>query len=230
MRNIYLTLACVTLLSTGAGAQTLSGAARVVDGDTLTVDGAKVRLFGIDAPESSQTCTRDKQAWACGEEAAHQLHALVDGNQVECQSTGRDTYGRLIAVCSADGLELNQTMVAQGWAVAFRQYSDAYLADETNAKSQRRGIWSSSFTMPQDYRRAQRGTAAPQGLAALPAQRVSPNSGQPPGCLIKGNRNRRGEWIYHLPGMPYYEQTRAEEMFCTEAQAQTAGYRRAKVQ
>lgn len=46
---------------------------------------------------------------------------------------------------------------------------------------------------------------------------------------IKGNRNRRGEWIYHVPGMPYYDQTQPEEIFCSERQAQAAGYRRAIV-
>lgn len=49
------------------------------------------------------------------------------------------------------------------------------------------------------------------------------------GCVIRGNRNRRGQWIYHLPGMPYYEATRPEELFCSEAEAQAAGYRRAIV-
>lgn len=48
-------------------------------------------------------------------------------------------------------------------------------------------------------------------------------------CRIKGNHSRRGDWIYHLPGMPYYDATRAEAYFCTEAQAQAAGYRRAIV-
>jgi hypothetical protein len=83
---------------------------------------------------------------------------------------------------------------------------------------------------PQDYRAAQRGATAfarPQQRQSRVQTFAAPAAGS---CSIKGNRNRKGQWIYHLPGMPYYAQTRAEEMFCTEAQAQAAGYRRAIVQ
>ena len=132
--------------------------------------------------------------------------------------------------CWADGFELNRTMVEQGWATAFRKYSQDYVADEARAKAQRRGIWSSSFELPEEYRRAQaQRAAAPQTSAAPPARRAAPTLPSVKGCVIKGNRNRKGQWIYHVPGMPYYDQTRPEEIFCSEADAQKAGYRRAIV-
>lgn len=209
-------------------AQVVLGPARAVDGDTLEVSGKRVRLYGIDAPESDQTCQKDGTSWACGQMATQQLSALVEGQQVECRGSGVDQYDRMLAVCTAGSEQLNQVMVEQGWAVAYRQYSDDYVAAELRAKSNRLGIWSSTFMLPSDYRHSK----LPPTLAAVPAKRQH-TSVQPPlwagGCLIKGNRNRHGEWIYHIPGMPYYEQTRAEEMFCTEAQAQAAGYRRAIV-
>ena len=209
-------------------AQIVLGPARAVDGDTLEVSGKRVRLFGIDAPESDQTCQKDGVSFACGQIATQQLEALVEGKQVECRGSSVDQYGRLLAVCTAGPEQLNQVMVEHGWAVAYRQYSDDYNAAELRAKSNHLGIWSSKFMLPSDYRHSK----LPPALAALPAKRQHTNV-QPPqwtgGCLIKGNRNRRGEWIYHIPGMPYYEQTRAEDMFCTEAQAQAAGYRRAIV-
>ena len=231
-RRLIAGLSSLLLALSYAGpgsAQLLEGAARAVDGDTLEIDGQRVRLYGIDAPESDQTCQRDGTNWPCGQIAAQQLSALVKGQQVVCNSKGTDHFGRILAVCSAGPEGLNAVMVEQGWALAYRQYSDDYAAAELSAKNNRLGVWSSTFTLPSDYRHSKQ----PLALKSAPAKdrhvRVQPRlqSGR---CLIKGNRNRRGEWIYHLPGMPYYEQTRAEEIFCTEDQALRAGYRRAKVQ
>jgi hypothetical protein len=118
-------------------------------------------------------------------------------------------------------------MVESGWAVAFRRYSDAYVADEIRAKTAGLGLWRSTFEPPSEYRHRheprQAQVSSPR-LAPRPTQPSAPSSG----CLIKGNHSRKGEWIYHLPGMPYYGRTRAEEMFCTEAEAQAAGYRRSR--
>lgn len=231
LRRHWLTL-CAAVLALGAPAtvyaQSVFGRASAVDGDSLVVEGKRVRLFGIDAPEFDQTCQKDGAEWACGQTAKEQLAALVSGQRVECQGQGVDQHGRILAICSVGRDELNQIMVEQGWAVAYRQYSDAYVPAELQAKAQRLGIWSSKFALPSDYRHSKlppepKLAVQPRATARHPA---APWSG---GCVIKGNRNRRGEWIYHLPGMPYYDQTRAEEMFCTEAEAQAAGYRRAKV-
>jgi endonuclease YncB( thermonuclease family) len=215
----------VALVATPVAAETLSGKPSVIDGDTLEVAGKRVRLFGIDAPEATQTCTRNGETWACGQASADRLGGLIGTATLTCVGAEFDIYGRLLAVCSIDGTDLNRTMVANGWAVAFRRYSDRYVADETRARAGKLGLWSSDFEPPQEYRAEERATgnararALPRRVAARPAAT---------GCRIKGNRNRRGEWIYHLPGMPYYEQTRAEEMFCTEAEAQAAGYRKSK--
>lgn len=210
-------------------AQSIVGTASVADGDSLTVAGKRVRLFGIDAPELNQTCQKDGASWRCGEAAKAQLATLVDGQQVECFGQGVDQYGRVLAVCSVGRDELNRVMVEQGWALAYRTYSDDYVQAEQGAKADRLGIWTSTFLQPAEFRHAKR-LPERRAVEAKPvalARRGAPTRmGE---CVIKGNRNRRGQWIYHLPGMPYYEQTRAEEIFCTEAQAQVAGYRRAIV-
>ena len=122
------------------------------------------------------------------------------------------------------GVDLNRALVAEGWATAFRRYSDIYVADETRARASKLGLWSSSFTPPETYRQLE----DQQALSVPQAQPRSPVRQAPTNCAIKGNRNKRGEWIYHLPGRPYYNETQAEEMFCTEAEAQAAGYRRSK--
>jgi hypothetical protein len=120
-------------------------------------------------------------------------------------------------------------MVASGYAVAFRRYSTDYVNAEDSAKAARRGLWAGTFEMPAELR----ARATPRKVAP-PARRTprrvaQPESGYADGCLIKGNHSRRGDWIYHLPGMPYYAQTRPETMFCSEAEARAAGYRRAIV-
>lgn len=226
MIRVALCLA-LAVCPTAAFAETVSGAATVIDGDTITIGNRTIRLFGIDAPEDRQSCVRDGMAWACGEAASDELRGLVRDAVVECQGDENDEYGRLLAVCQANGFELNRTLVEYGWAVAFRRYSQAYVAYENRAKSERLGIWSSEFDQPEDFRFAQ----SPQREArparqARPAEQQYSRNGL---CTIKGNRNRRGQWIYHLPGMPYYDDTRPEELFCTEADAQAAGYRRAIV-
>jgi len=233
LRAMSLGLAFVAasvMLPYASAVAQLTGPAEVADGDTLNVAGLRVRLHGIDAPEYKQVCERDGVSWACGEESARQLRALVS-RPVRCRTRGTDDYGRMLGVCEVNGIELNRAMVANGWALAFREYSQDYVADEVRAKAARLGIWASTFQLPQDFRHANEARAeavarpAPQGRASPRASVPAPMGH----CAIKGNRNRRGQWIYHLPGMPYYEATRAEEIFCTEPEAQAAGYRRAIV-
>ncbi len=209
-------------------AGTILGRAKVIDGDTLEIAGNRVRLFGIDAPELDQTCLRDGAVWACGREAAQQLAALAGVATLECQTRGTDQYRRHLAVCYSNGEELNLAMVEHGWALAYRAYGDDYVAAELRAKGYGLGIWSSQFTAPADFRLVRNSSVEkPGGGAGAKPERKAKSTRS--GCVIKGNRNRRGEWIYHLPGMPYYEQTRAEEIFCSEDEAWAAGYRRARV-
>jgi endonuclease YncB( thermonuclease family) len=206
-------------------AETVSGEADVLDGDTLVIEGRHVRLFGIDAPETAQTCLRDGEAWACGEESARQLTQLIGTQTVSCTGNEIDQYSRLLAVCHAGRFELNRALVEHGWATAYHTYSDAYAADEARAKMNRLGIWGSTFDLPQTYRLARQAKPETRQQASQASAATTP----PGQCVIKGNRSRRGDWIYHLPGMPYYDATRAEEMFCSEADARAAGYRRAIV-
>lgn len=228
-RTWFAGLFAALFLAHPSQAQIVSGEAIAADGDSLVVGGKRVRLFGIDAPELAQSCTKQGTAWNCGEQARDNLAELVKGQTVYCQGQGVDQHARLVAVCSAGSIELNDAMVAFGWALAYREFSDAYVPAETRAKANGLGIWSSQFQIPAEYRLSllPAPPAAVPRAASLPTRRGTTTS--PAGCVIKGNRNRRGQWIYHLPGMPYYDQTRAEEMFCTEAEAQAAGYRRAIV-
>lgn len=206
-----------------------SGIGRAVDGDSLYVGETEVRLFGIDAPEWDQECSRAGRSWQCGQEAAAELSKLVSGKQIRCLKVDVDEHGRTVAQCMAGSIDVNRTMVALGYAVAYRRYSTAYVSAEDSAKASKRGLWSGKFEMPSQYRH---GAEPAIEIPVRPrtgrrgAAHASPQSTI--GCAIKGNRGSHG-WIYHLPGMPYYNRTVPEEMFCTEAQAQAAGYRRAQV-
>lgn len=225
MRSLLL-LSAIILAASPAMAETRSGPAEVLDGDTIEIQGKRIRLFGIDAPEATQLCYRGSESWACGEAAAGELRGLIGDNELTCRGHEIDQFGRLVAVCTIAGMDLGKLMVAKGWAIAFRRYSDDYVVDQARAQASKLGMWNSTFVSPEEHRAAERGDATPAPPLGQWARTESPRSIT--GCTIKGNRNRRGEWIYHLPGMAYYEETRAEEMFCSEAEAKGAGYRRSR--
>lgn len=224
-----MTLFFVFLLTAQIPTTPFYGVATASDGDSLTVAGRRVRLFGIDAPEFDQTCTRGGQQWACGAAATEHLANLVTGREVRCIATGVDRYDRILARCTVGTTDINRTIVASGHAIAFRRYSADYVSAEDSAKANRRGIWAGTFQMPQAYR----GETDPLPSARSQTERAVASGVRPSsptsGCNIKGNRSRRGDWIYHLPGMPYYAGTRAEDLFCSEVEARAAGYRRARL-
>ena len=128
------------------------GPAKVIDGDTIVVAGERVRLQGIDAPELQQTCTAYGQSWACGRTSAEWLREHLNGRQVECIGHARDRYRRLLAVCYAGGESINDRIVREGWALAFRRYSTDYVQAEAVAKRAGAGIWRGEFTPPWEWR------------------------------------------------------------------------------
>ena len=120
----------------------LSGRARVIDGDTLEIDGRHIRLEGLDAPEMGQTCGRRLiGSWKCGSAAADRLAAFVAKRAVNCESRGNDKYGRMLGICFVDGNDINAQMVREGYAWAFVKYSQTYVQQEATARPQRVGIW-----------------------------------------------------------------------------------------
>lgn len=134
-------------------ASLLSGEATAVDGDTLRLGTIRVRIFGIDAPESHQRCSLKSGAdYACGERAALFLAGAVYGRSIVCEAKDRDRYGRTVALCRAGGVDLGQALVNSGLAVADRRYSEIYVADEERPRRARRGLWSGAFVPPSDFR------------------------------------------------------------------------------
>jgi len=203
----------------------VSGPARVLDGDTLDIGGTRIRLEGIDAPETGQTCAATKggfksligaKTWDCGTASANHLDKLVAGKRVVCESRGKDKYGRVLGICAVDGHDINAAMVRAGLAWAFVKYSQSYVGAEAEARAARTGIWqadSEPAWVFREKRWASAETEAPQG------------------CAIKGNVTRKG-LIYHMPWSPWYgrvkiDEAKGERWFCSESDAIAAGWRSA---
>ncbi|MDE0408418.1 MAG: thermonuclease family protein [Alphaproteobacteria bacterium] len=205
-----------------AEAEVISGEARVIDGDTLSIAGRRIRLHGIDAPETRQTCRRHGRRWACGKAATRAMRRLVGRDPVRCEVRDRDRHGRAVAVCFAAGRDLQRELVRQGLALAYRRYSTRHVPEEDAARRERAGLWSGEFTEPWRWRRE----ARERRRSVERRPQTAPGS-----CLIKGNISRNGR-IYHVPGGQHYDRTRidasrGERWFCTEAGARAAGWRRA---
>jgi endonuclease YncB( thermonuclease family) len=131
-------------------AETVEGAARVVDGDTIEIREQRIRMWGIDAPELAQRCTEDGHLYPCGLDASQALRKRIGRKPVSCVRRDTDRYGRMVALCRADGIDLSRWMVQQGQAIAFRRYSLDYVEDEDRAREARVGLWAGEFQDPSD--------------------------------------------------------------------------------
>lgn len=215
MRRYLIAALLVTTLVPVAHADDLTGRPAIVDGDTMDLQGVRIRLHGIDAPEAGQKCNEaPRGTWQCGEAAMDRLEELANGG-VTCRGHEYDDYGRLIATCyRSDGTDINKTLVAEGYAWAFRKYSEDYAAEEGQARAEKIVIWQADTQTAWDYRASKWKVAVQEA---------------PKGCPIKGNISKRGK-IYHMPWNRDYRKTginiqRGERWFCDEKDAISAGWR-----
>ena len=126
---------------------------KVVDGDTIHINGEKIRFTGIDTPELKQTCVKDGVEEPCGITAKEILIEKIADNKVECISEGKDRYERTLAECFINGVSLSSYLVRRGYAFAYRKYSKKFITDEDYAKVNQIGMWSMEFDYPWDYRK-----------------------------------------------------------------------------
>lgn len=154
LRAACLVLGAWITLSYATASADVSGAAVIIDGDTIDVGGQRIRLHGIDAPESRQLCTVNGSDWRCGESATLALEHEASGRTILCKGSRKDRYGRIIAVCFAGDTDLNAMMVREGLALAYRRYSKDYIGEEDSARVAGKGIWRSSFVEPWKWRRS----------------------------------------------------------------------------
>jgi endonuclease YncB( thermonuclease family) len=216
------------LASTGAYAGEIEGEASAIDGDSLNM---QIRLFAIDTPEADQTCKdHEGRGYPCGRIASDALARLLRDKIITCEIKTRDRYGRPVGICYADDVDIGGALVDQGLAVAFRRYSDKYVANEERARAAKRGLWAGTFEMPWEYReRKRRESAAARALPQLPGCPPEPHP-LPAECAIKGNVSANGR-IYHMPGSRDYDKVvidpaKGERYFCSEEEARACGWRK----
>lgn len=195
----------------------ITGEVRVIDADTFDVGSVRIRLHAIDAPEQDQSCTTEHGvAFACGAWATEQVAARFAGKGAKCSATDIDKYGRTVAICDVDGVDMGREIVQQGWAFAYRRYGMDYDLDEKSAYVADRGLHGFRVQSPAQFR-------ATRAKGRIPLD---------PNCRIKGNISKNGQ-IFHVPGQEFYERTginlaRGERWFCSDTEAKAAGWRAAR--
>lgn len=203
------------------------GPARVVDGDTVRIGSVRIRIQGIDAPETDDTCRRpDGSAWDCGVWSTKVARARFEGRQLVCHDLGERSYDRVVARCMDGAEDFAEVMLRKGAARACERFarrhahSQGYMAVETAAKDAGVGIFAGSAPPRAGFCEDRR--------AGNAEARVQPAAGD---CAIKGNVNTAGERIYHMPGQAHYDRVvirpeLGQRWFCSPEQAEAAGWRR----
>lgn len=144
----------VVALAATAHASEIAGQASIIDGDTLEIHSTRIRLWGIDAPESSQLCRgEDSLPYRCGAKAANELDRFIARRPVSCEPVSRDAYGRAVARCSVNGSDLAEWLVDSGLAFDWPKYSKGkYEKAQREAHRIGRGVWAGSYVAPWSYR------------------------------------------------------------------------------
>ena len=163
LRDVVTAICFVLLCAIGATwidmrwGESVEGIPRIIDGDSLELEGRELRLRGIDAPEFDQTCGSEALRIPCGQLAKQKLRSIADLDDFRCRLSGHDRYGRDLADCKAGTISVNAEMVRSGFAVAYGSYSH----EEAEARRERKGIWEHEFVMPAEWRRGQSRDGAP---------------------------------------------------------------------
>ena len=238
----WTSLLVFALLILATASQAPAATATVKDGATLQVANVTFRLDGIDAPPVDQMCIDEHaDSWACGVEARDQLIALIGGKQVRCGDLGPEPASRKrrVGLCIVDGESnnLSQLLVQKGFALA--DAKGKLKPDEMVAKDDKRGLWRGCFATPADFRLWKKDAALMGGACRADRDEqirsvlFSADPVMPPGCTIKGKFAVRARvtgnvGIYHLQGCRSYPGlNNSERWFCSEDDAQAAGFRKA---
>lgn len=135
----------------------VEGSAHFHDGDTFTIKGVKIRLFGVDAPEMDQTCKLpDGSAWACGRWSRDEVRRILKGRDLRCVKRVYDKYGRMVARCYLGQQDLARMLVQDGIVFSYASFSRDYINDEKAAAVAGRGLWRAKVTPPAEFRRQKR--------------------------------------------------------------------------
>ncbi len=130
----------------------IMGTPIVIAGDMLMINGIRMHLHGIDAPELDQVCDAKGKKYRCGAVAKTALMDLVAGASVRCSLKENNQAVHAYAYCEAGGFDLSSNMVHTGWALADRTLSKKYVAVEQRARKAKRGLWRGGFALPWEWR------------------------------------------------------------------------------
>ena len=163
-KNYYkiLLLFIILFFQQKSFASIFDGIPRIIDGDSLEINGHKIRLFGIDAPEKKQNCKKSflfifflnfHKKYECGLLATNKLKKLIGNNTVKCISESKDHYNRYLSICYLKNRDINSWLVKNGYAIAYKRYSKKYILEEQYAKKNKLGIWQGAFQKPEEWRK-----------------------------------------------------------------------------
>jgi endonuclease YncB( thermonuclease family) len=239
LKRLLLTLS-ILCLPAMAQAADVTGVPKIRDGDQVAIGATRIRLAGIDAPSLDQLCLNATgERWTCGVAAHDALAKHVGDKEWTCHVARTDRFGRSVAKCEVDGEDINKWMVANGWAMAFVQYSHDYEPDQKVARDAKIGLWEGAFIAPWDWRVRNKKTTIlgsiklPDNAIAILLASASGSVAPSPTCTIKGNVNRSGVCIYHTPASRWYAKismkiSKGTRWFCSVEEAQAAGCRETK--
>jgi endonuclease YncB( thermonuclease family) len=198
----------------------ITGRARATGGDTLRLGQQTIRLEGVEAPDLDQLCARsNNRRWRCGEAAQAALARLVSSRQVRCEPAGKAGEDHVRATCTVGRTNIAAALVEGGHVLADGGLLASYRSEQATAQKAKAGLWAGPGTPERPGEWRARLWEEAQARA-------------PKGCPIKGKvAGRRGDTVrtYHLPWSPTYTKlrvvsARGERWFCTEAEAQAAGF------
>ena len=150
--NIFIII--FLILNSKISADEILGVPFIIDGDSIKIDNKRIRFHGIDAPEKKQIGNKNSKKYSCGKKATSALIKKIDGKQVVCKVSNKlDRYKRYLGTCFVGEVNLNKWMVRNGYAVAYKRYSDDYIRDEEYAKKNKFGLWSGQFIHPEKWRK-----------------------------------------------------------------------------
>lgn len=157
MMILPITAFIIALVGSADPVEPLVGRVSVIDGDTLELHGQRIRIWGVDAPESRQVCHRGGAEYRCGQLASNRLDNWIGDRTVSCQQQSRDRYRRIVARCRVGGEDIGGWLVRHGYAVRYPEYAGtAYIVEEQAARVGSEGVWQGTFENPWDWRRARR--------------------------------------------------------------------------
>ena len=154
--GLVLMAVAALLLATPVIAGQVAERASVIDGDTIEIRSQRIRISGVDAPESGQVCYNPSgRQWRCGQRSALMLADHLGTGRISCRTEGQDRFGRWLARCTAHGRDVGEWLVRNGWAVPYFDHTHAYAEAQRAARASRSGLWAGQFTLPKNWRKLQ---------------------------------------------------------------------------